>query len=119
MGCTAPIGDYTGLNFGMQFMAPSLSNEALERLAALVAAETYLDVARWHLYVNDAKLDRAVAEVCYGLIAANNVTPATVADGLRQIEVTLGGGKTTLSLWDLVPATAIARLTDALQEFAE
>ncbi len=100
-------------------MATPLTNEALEQLAALVAAETYLDIARWHLYLNDAKLDRPVAEACAELLAAGNLTPTTVADCLRQIQVPLGGGKTTLSLWALVPEGAIARLTQALQEFAE
>ncbi|MFQ3678914.1 MAG: DUF3181 family protein [Pseudanabaenaceae cyanobacterium] len=100
-------------------MASSLSNEMLEQLAALVAAETYLDVARWHLYLNDAKLDRRVAEACGDLLAAGQVNPTAVADCLRQIEVPLGGGKTTLPLWALVPETAIARLTQTLQEFAE
>ncbi|MGQ9865760.1 MAG: DUF3181 family protein [Pseudanabaenaceae cyanobacterium] len=100
-------------------MASSLSTETLEQLAARVAAETYLDVARWHLYLNDAKLDRRVAEACAELLAADNVNATTVADCLRQIEVPLGGGKTILPLWALVPEGAIARLTQTLQEFAE
>jgi hypothetical protein len=94
------------------------SSEQLERLAADIGDNVYIDIAKWHLYLKDAKLHTVVAEKALDMISDKNVTGDTVNAILAQVNISLGGGRKELPLSDLLPVTCQAKLLDILQEFA-
>jgi Protein of unknown function (DUF3181) len=94
------------------------SSEQLERLAADIGDNVYIDIAKWHLYLKDAKLHTVVAEKALDVISDKNVTGDTVNAILAQVNISLGGGRKELPLSDLLPVTCQAKLLDILQEFA-
>lgn len=94
-----------------------MSSAAVEQLAALIGESAYIDVAKWHLYLSDAKLHTTLAEKFYPLLTAGSVSDSQVSDVLKGIPVKLGGGKLEVPLADLVPAAAQTQLVDALEEF--
>ncbi|MFM7424642.1 MAG: DUF3181 family protein [Elainella sp.] len=94
-----------------------MSNAAIEKLAALIGESAYIDVAKWHLYLSDAKLHTSLAEKFYPLLTAGSISDSQVNDVLKGVPVKLGGGKLELPLADLIPAAAQTQLTEALEEF--
>jgi len=58
------------------------TSERIEKLAATIAEEVYIDIAKWHLYLNDAHLHRPLAEKFYALLP-NRITSADVAKVLN------------------------------------
>lgn len=94
------------------------SSEQLEKLAAEIGDNVYIDVSKWHLYLKDAKLHTVVAEKALDAIAGKTVTGDTVNAILAQVNISLGGGRKELPLSDLLPVTCQAKLLDILQEFA-
>jgi Protein of unknown function (DUF3181) len=98
-------------------MASLHPTEAIESLAAEIGEAVYIDVAKWHLYLANAKLHTVLAEVLYPLIAANDLTEAKMMQALQDIPVKLGGGKREVPLADLVPMQCQVTLMDVLEEF--
>lgn len=94
------------------------SSEQLERLAAEIGDNVYIDVCKWHLYLKDVKLHTIVAEKALAAIAGKTVTGDTVSAVLAQVNISLGGGRKELPLSDLLPVTCQAKLLDILQDFA-
>jgi hypothetical protein len=94
------------------------SSEQLERLAAEIGDNVYIDVSKWHLYLKDAKLHTIVAEKALATIAGKTVTGDMVNAVLAQVNISVGGGRKELPLGDLLPVTCQAKLLDILQEFA-
>jgi Protein of unknown function (DUF3181) len=94
------------------------SSEQLERLAAEIGDNVYIDVSNWHLYLKDAKLHTIVAEKALAAIAGKTVTGDTVNAVLAQVNISVGGGRKELPLSDLLPVTCQAKLLDILQDFA-
>jgi Protein of unknown function (DUF3181) len=94
------------------------SSEQLERLAAEIGDNIYIDVSKWHLYLKDVKLHTIVAEKALAAVAGKTVTGDTVNAVLAQVNISLGGGRKELPLSDLLPVTCQAKLLDILQEFA-
>jgi hypothetical protein len=94
------------------------SSEQLERLAAEIGDNVYIDVSKWHLYLKDAKLHTIVAEKALAAIAGKTVTGDMVNAVLAQVNISVGGGRKELPLSDLLPVTCQAKLLDILQEFA-
>jgi hypothetical protein len=93
------------------------NQELIENLAAEIGDNIYIDVAKWHLHLNDAKLHTIVAQKAYSLLLDNNLNGDNLTALLRDVTVPLGGGRTQLSLLDLIPVTHQAKLMDILQEF--
>jgi hypothetical protein len=91
--------------------------KAIESLAAAIGDKAYLDVAKWHLYLGDAKLHTALAEKLYPLLAEDRFTEAALKDILTNTPVVLGGGKKTISLADLIPTSSQADLVRAIQDY--
>ncbi|MEL7008121.1 MAG: DUF3181 family protein [Cyanobacteria bacterium J06588_4] len=89
----------------------------IESLAAKIGESIYIDVAKWHLYLNDAHLHTVVAEQVYPLLEANSLSEDAVTDVLKGIAVKLGGGKTELSLSKLLPMQCQMTLIDLLEEY--
>ena len=98
-------------------MTPSA--ELLEALASDIAEVVYLDIAKWHLYLNDAKLHLQVAEQLYPLLEAGKVHERAIAAVLQSISVPIGGGRSRLSLLQVMPRQCEADLLRVLSEFQE
>lgn len=93
------------------------SSQAVEALAAEIGQTIYIDVAKWHLYLSDAKLHTVLAEQFYPLLVNNDLTEAAVQRILQEIPVKLGGGKRELPLTEFIPAQGQKTLIDLLEEF--
>ena len=89
----------------------------IEALAAQIGDSVYIDVAKWHLYLSDAHLHTVVAEQVYPLIESDSLSEAAVTEILQGIPVKLGGGKTELSLLDLLPMQSKVNLLDLLEDY--
>jgi Protein of unknown function (DUF3181) len=96
----------------------SMTSENIEKLAAAIAEEVYIDIAKWHLYLGDAHLHTALAEQFYPMLAAG-VNASTVNEVLSSIMVKIGGGKRELPLSDFIPERAQANLLDVLERFSQ
>ena len=98
-------------------MATKNTTEAIERLAAEIGENVYIDVAKWHLYLRDAHLHTVVAEQVYPLLVNNNLEEGQVLQVLESIPVKLGGGKREVPLIDLLPTACQVNLMDLLEEY--
>jgi hypothetical protein len=93
------------------------STQEIEALAAQIGENVYIDIAKWHLYLNDAHLHTLVAEKVYPLLEDNSLSENAVTAILQDIPVKLGGGKTELPLNDLLPMQCKVNLLDLLEEY--
>ena len=92
--------------------------EFMEALAAEIGENVYIDIAKWHLYLSNAKLHTVVAEKVYPLISSNNsVDQKDVTDVLQSIPIKVGGGKREIPLIDLLPSQCQNDLVDILEKF--
>ncbi len=92
------------------------STETIEKLAATIGENIYIEVAKWHLYLSDAHLHTLVAEKAYHLLESKSVSEAKVIALLEEIPVTLGKGKTRLTLKDIIPRECETKLLDILEQ---
>lgn len=106
-----------GLEWGCNRMAPPASTEVLEKLAAAIGEAVYLDIAKWHLYLNDAKLHLPLAEQLYPLIVERCLSQNTVSSVLQGFSVPVGGGRHQIPLLDLLPTQGLPQLLDVLEDF--
>jgi hypothetical protein len=93
------------------------NNQQIEDLAAEIGDKVYIDVAKWHLYLKDAKLHTTLAEQVFPLLN-NGLNGEKLTEILTNISIDLGGGRQKTSLLNLIPVTAQARLMDVLQDYA-
>ena len=93
------------------------STQDIEALAAQIGENIYIDVAKWHLYLNDAHLHTVVAEKVYPMLEDKSLSEDGVMSILQGIPVKLGGGKTELSLDKLLPMQCKMSLLDLLEEY--
>jgi len=93
----------------------------IEKLAGVISKEIYIDIAKWHLYLNDAKLDIPLAEKLYQTITQSGKTPdqKTITEVLGSILVKIGGGQKELPLSDLIPSAIQSRLLDIVEQFSK
>ncbi|MBD2529663.1 DUF3181 family protein [Nostoc flagelliforme FACHB-838] len=98
-------------------MAKTNTTELLEALAAEIGENVYIDVAKWHLYLSNAKLHTVVAEQLYPLITSNTVNEDRVLQVLGSIPVKIGGGKREVPLIDLLPLQCQVTLVDILEKY--
>ncbi|MDZ8086427.1 DUF3181 family protein [Nostoc sp. DedQUE12b] len=98
-------------------MAKTNTTELLEALAAEIGENVYIDVAKWHLYLSNAKLHTVVAEQLYPLITSNAVNEDRVLQVLGSIPVKIGGGKREVPLIDLLPLQCQVTLVDILEKY--
>jgi hypothetical protein len=94
------------------------TNQDIERLAGELGDQVYLDVAKWHLYLRDAKLHTSLADQLGPIAEAGKVSEAEVIGVLNQTVIELGGGKQKLPLSELIPASGIRRVLDVLEEWS-
>lgn len=98
-------------------MAKINTTEVLEALAAEIGETVYMDIAKWHLYLGDAKLHTVVAEQLYPLMTSKTVNEDRVMEVLTSIPVKIGGGRRELSLIDLLPLQCQVSLVDILEKY--
>ncbi|MBD2166223.1 DUF3181 family protein [Calothrix membranacea FACHB-236] len=98
-------------------MAKTNTTELLEALAAEIGENVYMDIAKWHLYLSNAKLHTVVAEQLYPLITSNNVNENRVTAVLESIPVKIGGGRKEIPLIDLLPLQCQVNLVDILEKY--
>jgi Protein of unknown function (DUF3181) len=94
------------------------TTQDIERLAGELGDQVYLDVAKWHLYLRDAKLHTMLADKLGPIAAAGRPAEANVIAILNETVIELGGGKQTLPLSDLIPVAGLRRLMDVLDEWS-
>lgn len=95
----------------------TIPSETLEALAAEIGEVVYIDIAKWHLYLNDAKLHTLLAEKLYPLLEDNAITQASILQVLQSTPIPVGGGRTTLPLLELIPTRCESALLQALEDF--
>lgn len=100
-------------------MANSIPPQTREALAAEIGQAAYIDVAKWHLYLNDAKLHTTVAEKAYPLLVDDELSDESVSELLQNIAVPIGGGQRTLPLRDLIPVASQRDLLECLEQFQQ
>ena len=93
------------------------NNQQIEDLAAEIGDKVYIDIAKWHLYLKDAKLHTTLAEQVFPLLN-NGLNGDKLTEILTNISIDLGGGRQKTSLLNLIPVTAQSRLMDVLQDYA-
>ncbi len=93
--------------------------ETLERLAAELGDALYLDIAKWHLPLNTAKLHVPLAEQFYALMVENRLTEAAVTAVLQGFLVPVGGGRAQVPMLDLLPILCQRGVLELLEAFAE
>jgi hypothetical protein len=91
------------------------STEEIEELAATIGEVVYMEVAKWRLYLNDARLHTALAEEIAPLLEANKLDRDALVKCLQSFMVPLGSGK-NLPIIDLVPDRVITQLWEILLE---
>ncbi|PAX53453.1 DUF3181 family protein [Brunnivagina elsteri] len=100
-------------------MAQVNTTEILESLAADIGENVYIDIAKWHLYLSNAKLHTVVAEKMYPLLISKSVNEDQVVQVLESIKVKIGGGRRELALIDLLPLQCQVSLVDILEKYQE
>ncbi len=98
-------------------MANSHPTAEIEALASVIGAVAYIDIAKWHLYLNDAKLHNTVAQQLYPLLIKGPVGEEQVTGILAKISVKIGGGQREIPLLDLLPVQCQVDLMDALEAY--
>jgi hypothetical protein len=98
-------------------MANINSTELIESLAAEIGENIYIDIAKWHLYLSNAKLHTVVAEKMYTLLSSNSINEDEVITVLQSIPVKIGGGRKEVPLLDLLPLQCQVNLVDILEKF--
>jgi Protein of unknown function (DUF3181) len=93
------------------------TSETIGKLATDIGESVYIDIAKWHLYLNDAKLHIQLAEKFMPELEAGVPTAAIVTQMLQSISIPLGGGKSQLPLSDLIPASCQTNLLNILVDF--
>lgn len=91
--------------------------QEIEKLAAEIGENIYIDVANWHLYLAEAHLHTTVAQKVYSLLEENELSTQEVEQILGSIPVKLGGGKKEIPLLDLLPQKCLVNLMDLLEEY--
>jgi len=92
------------------------TSERIEQLAAAIAEDVYIDIAKWHLYLNDAHLHRPLAEKFYPMVL-DGITAADVSKVLNETKIIVGGGKREIPLSELIPNACQNRLLAILEDF--
>ncbi|WP_247215091.1 DUF3181 family protein [Synechococcus sp. C9] len=98
-------------------MSDPRTTEVIERLAADLGDRVYMDIARWHLYLKDAHLDKILAQRLYAQAEQGTLKEDQALAILREILVDIGGGRRQIPLLDLVPVQAQLAYMDVVEAF--
>ncbi len=95
----------------------SQATETIEKLAADLGENIYLEIAGWHLYLAEAKLHSRLATEFYPQLIGPTLQAPDVTNVLQAITVSLGGGQTELPLTALIPKNVQAQVLEILQNW--
>jgi hypothetical protein len=98
-------------------MANSETTQQIETLAAEIGENLYMDIAKWHLRLDDAHLHKTLAERIYPILEENQLSEDRVLPILQNMMVKVGGGRREIPLLDLLPMQCQVQLFDILEEF--
>lgn len=93
------------------------TTESIEKLAAEIGENVYLDIAKWHLYLSNAHLHTLLAEQLYPILSAKSLDEDRVLHILQSIAIKIGGGKKEVSLIDFMPMQCQVILMDILEKY--
>jgi hypothetical protein len=91
--------------------------ETIEALAAEIGDRIYLDIAKWHLFLENAKLHKVLAERLYPLMVDRTLSEDVVLSVLQSIQISIGGGRREIPLVDFLPVSCQRQLMDILEDF--
>ncbi|CAN1209654.1 DUF3181 domain-containing protein [Tumidithrix helvetica PCC 7403] len=97
------------------------TSQNIEQLAAAIAEEVYIDIAKWHLYLGDAHLHTVLAEKFYPMLtdrSGDRIDETAVTKVLANVFVKVGGGRREIPLVELIPSHAQSNLLEILEKFA-
>lgn len=100
-------------------MAYYNTSEKIEALAADIGGNIYLDIAKWHLYLREAKLHTLVAERLYPLLQDKNLSENAITNALQSMTVVIGGGRRELPLLDFLPVPCQRELLRLLEDYQD
>lgn len=92
------------------------NTEFIETLGADIGNQIYIEIAKWHLYLNDAHLHQPLAEKLYPLLTEDRLSEAEVRAVLQSLPVIVGGGQREISLLELIPPKGQQDLIELLKE---
>ena len=98
-------------------MVKQNSTEIIEAIASEIGENVYMDIAKWHLYLSDARLHTVVSEQVYPMLASNSLDENSVLQILQSIPVKIGGGKREIPLADLLPMQCQVNMMDILEKY--
>jgi len=97
-------------------MADTIS---VEKLAAEIGENIYIDVSGWHLYLADAHLHSVIADKIMPVVEDQAVDKASVDKVLKEIQVPLGGKQVFVPLAQLIPSSVQRNLVQLLEDYQE
>lgn len=100
-------------------MSYSASAETIENLAANIGEVVYMDIAKWHLYLNDAKLHTLAAQRLYPMVEDDRISEAEVTRVFQDISIPVGGGRKQIPLMELIPNACMTDLLRVLEDFKD
>ena len=115
-GGSGPLGAWLDL---ASLVSSGAKTPGVNTFADTLGSEVYVDVAGWHLYLKDAKLAPAVASALAAKVSGGKApSEADVRDTCAKIPVRLGGGKSVLSLLDVMPERCVQDMVDITRRYA-
>eukprot|EP01024_Parvocaulis_polyphysoides_P064888 TRINITY_DN7555_c0_g3_i1.p2 TRINITY_DN7555_c0_g3~~TRINITY_DN7555_c0_g3_i1.p2 ORF type:complete len:193 (-),score=26.55 TRINITY_DN7555_c0_g3_i1:179-757(-) len=108
-----------------QFVAqPSGSGSVFETLSARIGDRVYADLNGWHIYLKDLKINdnASMADMLANSIGTSpkdSLKEQDVDTLLKKVPVRLGAGKSTVALYDVVPAFALGDLYKICEDFVD
>lgn len=107
------------------FVATSSSSKSpFEELADSIGKDCYVDIAGWHLFLKDIKVEgqttmaQVLAAKLGGDMMYSGFDDRDVEDAIKKVPVKIGQGKVTVSLKDAMPAMVVSDLMDICKEYA-
>ena len=107
------------------FVATSSSaKNPFEELSDAIGKDCYVDIAGWHLFLKDIKVDgqatmaQVLAAKLGGDMMSSGFDDRNVEDALGKVPVKIGQGKVTVSLKDAMPAMVVSDLMNICEEYA-
>ncbi len=94
----------------------SIDQAYLKDLEASIADQLYIQIANWHLYLGDAGVAKSLAIEC--LVRLEDGPELAVEKALASVQVSIAGGKSQLSLGELIPSSQVHDLIDLIAPFS-
>ncbi len=96
--------------------APAVSDFAND-----IGSDIYVDIAGWHLFLRDMKYNVGLANAIAARTASNGgkISADDVTGILKKVAVKLGGGRSEVSLFDVMSSRCVDDLVELSQRFAK